>query len=106
MCRGPRPTAPGKSHGVNVVINWIDVMVAREQRKDQLARARRERLLRHVQASGPPARVRYRRWMAHLGDRLVAWGQLLRSRYADTPIAWPVGSECRWMDGDSGRCLC
>ena len=100
----------GKSHGEEIVINWIDVMIAREQRKDQLARAQKARLLRHVRAGrcAQEARFRagYRRWMTHLGDRLMTWGQLLKARYADTPIAWPVQPECQWVERDSGRCMC
>jgi hypothetical protein len=101
-----QPDRAGKSHGEETVINWIDVMIAREMRKDQLARAQKARLLRQIRGVRPPARLRYRLWMAHLGDRLETWGQHLKARYADPPISWPVQPECQWMERDSGRCMC
>jgi hypothetical protein len=97
---------PPKPHGEEIVINWIDLMVAREMRRDQLAYAEKARLIRQIRGSRPLARTRYRLWMAHLGDRLETWGRLLKARYADTPIAWPAQPECPWMERDPGRCVC
>ena len=101
---------PGKSYGEKIVINWIDEMVAREMRRDQLADAERARLIRQIRgyrrAQRAPFRVRYRLWMSHLGDRLETWGRLLKARYADTPIAWPAQPGCPCIEGGSGRCMC
>ena len=58
-----------------------DVLVAYERRQDDLALARKERLIRHIQGSSSYA-VHYQRWLAQLGARLVSWGTYLQARYA------------------------
>ena len=60
--------------------------VAQERRKDQLAWAEKQRLIRMVLAN-QPSRRRYRRWMARIGAQMVLWGSRLQARYADTLIA-------------------
>jgi hypothetical protein len=87
------------------LINWIDVMVAQQMRKDALARAEKERLVRQAlggraQGHRPWARERYRLWMAQLGDRLMVWGQRLKARYAPSDLADTVS--CAW--GTAQQC--
>ena len=87
------------------MINWIDVMVARQMREDALAHAEKERLVRQVQGRRPWPRERYRLRMAQLGDRLIAWGQRLKARYAVEQIAWNA-PEGYCLEGSSDRCMC
>jgi hypothetical protein len=60
--------------------------VAQELRKDRLAQAEKQRLIRLV-LDNRPSRRRYRRWMARFGAQMVRWGSRLQARYADTLIA-------------------
>jgi hypothetical protein len=56
-----------------------DVLVIQEHRRDAMAYAAQERLIR--QARAPWARA-YRRWLARLGAQMVDWGGRLQTRYA------------------------
>ncbi len=58
------------------------ILVAYERRQDDLALARKERLIRQVQRSSSSYAVHYQLWLAQLGARLVAWGTYLQARYA------------------------
>ena len=58
------------------------VLVAYERRQDDLALARKERLIGRVQGSSSSHATHYQRWLAQLGARLVAWGTYLQARYA------------------------
>jgi hypothetical protein len=97
------------------LINWMDVMVAQQMRKDALARAAKERFVRQAlggRARGrrPWARERYRLWMAQLGDRLMAWGQRLKAQYAPPEVAdavscaWGPAQQCYEMRCGSSGC--
>jgi hypothetical protein len=59
-----------------------DVMYMREVRKDALAAAEKDRLIRPIKKARSPARIPYRLWMARLGEQMIAWGQYLQTRYA------------------------
>jgi hypothetical protein len=59
-----------------------EAIYARERRKDALATADKERLIRQIQRSRAPVRIPYRLWMARLGEAMIAWGQHLQTRYA------------------------
>ena len=64
------------------MITGQDVLVAYERRQDDLALARKERLIRQIQKSNASHVAHYQRWLAQLGERLVAWGTYLQARYA------------------------
>jgi hypothetical protein len=57
---------------------------SREVRKDALREAEKERLIRQIQGPRTPVRISYQYWIAHLGARMVVWGQRLQSRYASS----------------------
>ena len=59
-----------------------EVMYAREVRRDALAAAEKERLIRQVQQARAPVRIPYRFWIARLGEQMIVWGQRLQARYA------------------------
>jgi len=59
-------------------------MYAREVRRDALAVAEKERLIRQIQPARVPVQIPYRFWIARLGEQMVVWGQRLQSRYAGT----------------------
>ena len=59
-----------------------DVLVAYERRQDDLALARKERLIGRVQRSNSSHATRYQRWLAQLGAWLISWGTYLQTRYA------------------------
>jgi hypothetical protein len=63
-----------------------DVLVGRERRRDAMAFAEKERLIRSVTRVHPPFGERYQRWLARLGARLVVWGHQLQDRYAQPAI--------------------
>lgn len=87
------------------MINWIDVMVVKEMRKDELARAAKARLIRQIRGQKPVGRMWYRRWLAHLGDRLITWGQCLKARYMTEQITWNA-PEYYNLEGSSDCCIC
>lgn len=53
-----------------------DVLVAYERRQDDLALARKERLIGRMQRSNSSHAALYQRWLAQLGARLVSWTYL------------------------------
>jgi hypothetical protein len=53
-----------------------------ERRKDEMAQAERHRLSREVPKLQSSRTARYQRWMARLGDLMVAWGCQLQTRFA------------------------
>ena len=57
---------------------------SREVRKDALREAEKERLIRQIQESRAPVQIPYRLWMARLGEQMIVWGQILRTRYASS----------------------
>jgi hypothetical protein len=74
------------------MITGRDVWIAREQRRDALALAERERLIRQIQGH----QVRGRRsaigercciWLAELGTHMVRWGERLQARYAQPSMS-------------------
>jgi len=63
-----------------------DAMYARELRRDALAAAEKDRLIRQAETAHTPVRIPYQLWMARLGAKMVAWGQHLEARYASPPL--------------------
>ena len=63
------------------MINEKDVLYAAEVRRDRMAFAEQERLIRSIRRDRPPFLMNYRRWLARLGAQLVAWGDQLQTRY-------------------------
>ena len=60
-----------------------DILVIREHRRDAMAYAEQERLIRQARASW----IRhYYCWLARLGAQMVAWGSRLQARYANPSI--------------------
>jgi hypothetical protein len=74
------------------MITGKDVWMAREQRRDALALAERERLIRHAQGHQT---LRHRSaigercclWLAELGTHMVRWGERLQARYAQPSMS-------------------
>ena len=64
------------------MITGQDILVVREQRRDALAYAERERLVRQVLQRNPPSVKRHQLWLVRLGEHMVSWGQRLQTRYA------------------------
>jgi hypothetical protein len=67
--------------------------IAQERRRDRLAWAAKERLIRNTLTRRSALQVRYQRWLARFGARLVRWGSHLQARYADTFAASTVRQE-------------
>ena len=65
------------------MITGQDILVVREQRRDALAYAEKERLVRQVLGRNSPPVKRHQLWLAHLGEQMVNWGQRLQTRYAN-----------------------
>ena len=70
------------------MINWYAVLVEQQRRLDEIARAQQHREAGHIlrsMADHPAMRLpemrRYQRFLAYLGDRLIAWGCRLQTRY-------------------------
>ena len=64
------------------MITGQDILVARELRRDALARADKDRLIRQALAHSSPSRKGHQLWLARLGAQMVTWGQHLQARYA------------------------
>jgi hypothetical protein len=78
----------------------MDILYARERRRDDLAHAKKQRLVRLALSSRPSLSARYQRWLARVGTRLVAWGHRLEARYADAlAISSAVHQECSGIEG-------
>ncbi|MBC8444772.1 MAG: hypothetical protein H8D77_01465 [Chloroflexi bacterium] len=63
------------------MITGKDVLYAAEVRRDRMAFAEQERLIRPVRRGGSLFFMHYRRWLARLGAQLIAWGDQLQTRY-------------------------
>ena len=57
--------------------------VEAERRKDEIAFAEKERLIRRILKKDSSLSQSYRRWLARLGTQMVSWGNRLQARYAD-----------------------
>lgn len=66
------------------MITERDFMYVKEIRKDALAHAQRERLIRLVTERRTSFWERYQSWLAKLGAWMVVHGQRLQARYAGT----------------------
>lgn len=66
-------------------LNFI-YLVEVERRKDQIAKAENQRMIRNIQ----PENNRTRHIMMKLGSTLVSAGNWLQKRYADLPVAYPA----------------
>jgi hypothetical protein len=74
------------------MITGRDVLFAREQRRDALALAERERLARRalgLDIQRPRSKVSERccLWLAQLGAQLVRWGENLQARYTQPSMS-------------------
>ena len=69
------------------MINWTDIYTRQEQAKDLQREAEQERLAQEALATRPPHDHFYGHALTWLGERLVAVGQALQSRYSDTARA-------------------
>ena len=59
--------------------NWLDIVVAHEQKKDLVRAAEQERLVRAALA-GRPKRTRFvGRLLVWAGQRLVVWGRRIQT---------------------------
>jgi hypothetical protein len=90
----------------STMINWETTLaVTAERRKDDLAFAKEERLLRSIRKqSAPRSTRRYQRWLARFGARLVMWGGRLQARYASaTHAPGDLRREC-YADGGAYPC--
>lgn len=63
------------------MFGWSDIIVQRERYTDLLREAERERLIRRMLAGRRGPGHLYRRILAALGQRMVAWGCRLQARY-------------------------
>jgi hypothetical protein len=63
-----------------------DALYVAEVRKDALATAERERLIRQMKTPRTPVRIPYQLWMNRLGARMIAWGQHLQARFAEPTL--------------------
>ena len=61
-------------------------LMAMGRRRDDLARAERERLARQIERHNSPRTRGYQRGLARLGAWLVAWGYRLQTRYGQVLV--------------------
>jgi hypothetical protein len=67
-----------------------------QRRREELALAEEERLIRLSRRRSVPSVRRHQRWLARLGAQMVAWGRRLEILYGDPlELSMAVCTDCR-----------
>ena len=75
------------------MLNWLDILDARERYDDCVREAEHERLVRRLSAQRATGHRLYHGLLARLGCLLVATGKHLQERYGDaTRISRPLAA--------------
>jgi hypothetical protein len=67
------------------MITQRDILAEAERRRNEIARAETERLIRRVMRNNAPSPNGRQRWLTRLGGQLETWGHSLQARY-DEPL--------------------
>jgi hypothetical protein len=73
------------------MITYRDLLIESERRLDEMARARKARLIKQITANKTDSTRGYQRWLNRLGAHLIGWGSSLQAKYPARPIeagAW------------------
>jgi hypothetical protein len=83
---------------------WRDFFLARERQERRMREAEKQRLVRQALAGRPRRRRFHCQALAWLGNRLVAWGWLLLTRYG-AAVEVPVLRACEPRPASTGNCV-
>ena len=79
------------------MLNWYEIVVLEERKRDLLREAEKRRLVRQALAGREARTYIHRRALSWLGRHLVGWGCFLEQRYG-MPVEAPAGpaaNHCR-----------